>query len=126
MLPEGTVKKSLMAAVAALFTAIPFGAPAWSSEPADEAGAAARPAQPAPTGKSIRADAAQAKQGIKSTAREVRQGVKNTAREIKDGIKRGAANVKRELAVAQCNDGDYSYTRHRTCNHHGGIRQRFR
>ena len=56
----------------------------------------------------------------------VKQGIKSTAREIKQGVKGGAAKVRRGTAVAQCNDGRYSYTHHRTCNHHGGVRKRFR
>ena len=68
-----------------------------------------------PAGQGISHDAARAKQGIKSTVRGIKQGIKN-----------GAAQAKRKLAVARCNDGQYSYTQYRTCNHHGGVKQQFR
>ena len=67
-----------------------------------------------PAGQGISHDAARAKQGIKSTVRGIKQGIKN-----------GAAQAKRNLAVAQCNDGRYSCTHYRTCNH-GGVKQQFR
>jgi hypothetical protein len=56
----------------------------------------------------------------------IRQGVRNDAAQVKHSGKNGTARVKRKLAVARCNDGRYSYTHHLTCNHHGGVRTRFR
>ena len=111
------MNKSLAPAIAILFMMVPLAAPADDGVAADSTSAAAPPAQSGSTatGKGVRSDAAKAKQGIKSTAREVKHGVKS-----------GAAKVKRGLAVAQCNDGAYSYTHHLTCNHHGGVRQQLR
>ena len=126
------MNKSLALAIAILFTITPLSAPAQDGEAADQAGAAPPPAPAGgtSTGNGIRSDAALAKQGVKNTAREaghgIKHGVKNGAREVKQGVKSGAAKVKRALAVAQCNDGAYSYTHHLTCNHHGGVRQQLR
>ena len=64
--------------------------------------------------------------GIKGAAHQFGQGIKNGARQVKEGVKNGARQVKRAIAVAQCNDGEYSYTHHRTCNHHRGVRQQLR
>ncbi len=66
------------------------------------------------------------RQDIKNDASNAKHGIKSTARRIKEGIRNGAEKLKRDLAVAQCNDGRYSYTHHRTCNHHGGVKQQFR
>ena len=118
--------------IATFLTITPFGALAQDSAASDSTSIATPPAQPGSgsTGQGIKTDARQAKQGIKSTARgvkqDIKQGVKNGAREVKQGVKSGPRKVKRGTAVAQCNDGRYSYTQHRTCNDHGGIRQRFR
>jgi hypothetical protein len=65
-------------------------------------------------------------QSIKSTAREVGHGIKNGARQLKAGVKSGARQFKRTVAVAQCNNGEYSYTHHKTCNHNGGVREKLR
>lgn len=65
-------------------------------------------------------------QGIKEDAREAKREIKRDAREAKRSVKNSAKKVKRKLAVARCNDGRYSYTHHKTCNHHGGIRERLR
>ena len=54
------------------------------------------------------------------------QGIKNDAREAKREVKKTVRKAKRKLAVAECNDGRYSYTHHKTCNKHGGIKQRLR
>ena len=64
--------------------------------------------------------------GVKSTAREFGRSVKRGAREVKEAVKDGARQFKRTVAVARCNDGEYSYTHHRTCNHHGGVREQLR
>jgi hypothetical protein len=95
---------------------------------ADAQADAAPPARPANNSarQGIGNDAARAKQGIKSTAREIKEGVKSAARQVKQDVKSGAREVKRGLAVAQCNDGEYSYTHHKTCNHHGGVREKLR
>lgn len=56
----------------------------------------------------------------------LKQDIKNDAREVKKEVKRTAKKTKRKLAVAECNDGRYSYTHHKTCNHHGGVKTRLR
>ena len=65
-------------------------------------------------------------QSIKSTAREIGHGIKTGARQLKAGVKSGAQQLKRNVAVARCNNGEYSYTHHETCNHNGGVREQFR
>src|SRR5688572_10299738 len=65
-------------------------------------------------------------QGVKNDASRAKQRIKNTPRSIRESIRNGAANLKRDLAVARCNDGRYSYTHHHTCDRHGGVQQRFR
>ena len=122
------MKKSLALAAVLVFTEVPVTLAAQEADPAGQTSAAKQSSQPErhSSGQGIRHDAAQAKQGIKSTAREIKHGIKNGAREIKYGVKNGAAKAKRKLAVAKCNDGRYSYTQYRTCNHHGGVKQRFR
>ncbi len=62
--------------------------------------------------------------GIKGAAREFGHSIKSGARQVKEGVKDGARQFKRAVAVAQCNDGEYSYTHHKTCNHHGGVREK--
>lgn len=96
------MKKALALAAAVLFVAVAANAAAQSRESIDQN----RNAQPPND--------------------SIKQGIKNDAAEAKQGIKRGTADVKRKLAVAQCNDGRYSYTHHLTCNHHGGVKRRFR
>jgi hypothetical protein len=64
--------------------------------------------------------------GIKNTFREIGHGIRNGARQVKAGVKDGARQFKRGVAVAQCKDGAYSYTHHKTCNHHGGVREHLR
>jgi|SRR5947209_2154524 len=54
------------------------------------------------------------------------QAIKNDAAESKRGIKNVVRKLKRKMAVAECNDGRYSYTHHKTCNKHGGIKERLR
>jgi hypothetical protein len=122
------MKKSLALVAVIVFAEVPVTLAAQEGDPAGQTSVAQQSSQPGSrsSGQGIRHDAAQAKQGIKSTGREIKQGVKNGARQIKYGIKNGAAQAKRKLAVAQCNDGQYSYTQYRTCNHHGGVSQRFR
>ena len=109
------MKKTVMLAAAILFAAIPLGAAAQAPASSDPASDPQRP----PRSGSL-------KQDIKNDAREAKSEIKSDARETKNSIKRGAAKTKRKLAVAQCNDGRYSYTRHKTCNKHGGIRERLR
>jgi hypothetical protein len=108
------MKKSLAFVAVILFTLTPVTAAAQDADPSS---AAQPPAQAGngSFGQGIRNDAARAREEIRRTTREIRQGIKN-----------GAAKLKRDLAVAQCNDGRYSYTHHGTCNHHGGVRQQFR
>ena len=111
------MKKTLSLAAAVVVAAIAANAVAQSGESADSKGDSQQSAQP--PNNSI-------KQGIKNDASKAKQGIKRSARELKQGIKNGAAKIKRDLAVAECNDGRYSYTHHLTCNHHGGVRKRFR
>ena len=66
------------------------------------------------------------KEGIKSTARDFGRSVKSGARQVKQGVKDGARQFKRGVAVARCNNGEYSYTHHKTCNHNGGVREQLR
>ena len=66
------------------------------------------------------------KQAVKRDAREAKEGIKSGAKEFWHSVRAGAVKVKRQVAVAQCNDGEYSYTHHTTCNHHGGVRQQLR
>jgi len=54
------------------------------------------------------------------------QAIKNDAAESKRGLKNAVRKLKRKIAVAECNDGRYSYTHHKTCNKHGGIKERLR
>ena len=54
------------------------------------------------------------------------QGIKNDAAEAKQSIKNTARKAKRKVAVAECNDGRFSYTHHKTCNKHGGVKNRLR
>ena len=65
-------------------------------------------------------------QSIKSTAREIGHGIKTGARQLKAGAKSGAQQFKRSIAVARCNNGEYSYTHHKTCNRNGGVREQLR
>jgi len=69
---------------------------------------------------------ASVRQGTKDDAPRAKQGARGTARSLRESIRSGAANLKRDLAVARCNDGRYSYTRHHTCDRHGGVQQRYR
>jgi hypothetical protein len=56
----------------------------------------------------------------------LKQDIKNDAHEVKKEVKSTARKTKRALAVAECNDGRYSYTHHKTCNHHGGVKTQLR
>ena len=100
------MKKPSALAAAILFAAIPVIAAAQAPESAEQQDNVRQSAPP--------------------RNKSIKQGIKNDAAEVKRSFKEGAANVKRKLAVARCNDGRYSYTHHLTCNHHGGVRQRFR
>jgi hypothetical protein len=64
--------------------------------------------------------------GVKGAARDVGRSIKSGARQLKAGVKDGARQFKHSVAVARCNDGEYSYTHHTTCNHHGGVREQLR
>lgn len=103
------MKKSLTLAIVMFFTAVAAAA-------AEEASSQARAVRPANGSVS---------EGIKNDASAAKQGVKNTAHEVKQDAKTGWARFKRAVAVAQCNDGTYSYTHFKTCNHHNGVRQKF-
>ena len=100
------MKKALALAAVVLFATIPASAAAQAGESTDQKSNSQQYAQPPND--------------------SIKQGIKNDAAEVKRSVKDGAAKVKRKLAVAQCNDGRYSYTHHLTCNHHGGVRRRFR
>jgi len=63
---------------------------------------------------------------IKNGARGIGHGIRDGARQLKAGIKDGAHQFRRSVAVARCNNGEYSYTHHETCNHNGGVRERLR
>jgi len=122
------MKKSLGLAAVIFFTEISMAMTAQETDATGERNAVRQSSssESRSSGQDIRQDAAQAKQGIKRTFREIKDGIKSGAREIKYAFKTGAAQAKVKLAVAECNDGQYSYTQYRTCNHHGGVRQRFR
>ena len=94
---ESLMKTALMLAAAILCAAIPLTAAAQSND-------AERPAR----------------------SGSLKQDIKNDAREAKNEVKSTTRKTKRKLAVAECNDGRYSYTRHKTCNHHGGVKTRLR
>jgi hypothetical protein len=103
------MKNTLTLAAAILCAAIPMSA---LSQAQDD------PNRPARSGS--------LKQDIKNDARAAKQEIKGEARETKAKVKRGAHKTKRSLAVAECNDGRYSYTRHKTCNKHGGVKTQLR
>jgi Ni/Co efflux regulator RcnB len=109
------MKKTLTLAAAFLFAAIPLTAAAQAPAPSDQNSDPQRP----PRSGSVTQD-------FKNDAKQAGREIKGDARETKKSVKRGAAKTKRGLAVAQCNDGRYSYTQHKTCNKHGGVRKRFR
>ena len=110
-LPETDMKPARFAALVIFFT---LACPVLAQE-RDPGDAPAAPAY----NKSPR-------EGIKSTAREFGRSVRSGAREVKEVLKNGARQFKRSVAVARCNDGEYSYTHHKTCNHHGGVREQLR
>lgn len=62
------------------------------------------------------------KNDAKQAGTEIKDGAKNTANSVKE--KTSKANKK--VAVAQCNDGVYSYTKKNTCSKHGGIKVRYK
>jgi hypothetical protein len=66
------------------------------------------------------------KEGIKSTARDFGRSVKSGFRQVKETFKEGGRQFKHGVAVARCNNGEYSYTHHKTCNHNGGVREQLR
>ena len=109
------MKKTLTLAAAILFAAIPLTAAAQAPASSDQTSDPQRPPRSGSITQDLKNDATQAKKEIKSDAREVKKSAKS-----------GAAKTKRKLAVAQCNDGRYSYTHHKTCNEHGGVKKRFR
>lgn len=100
------MRNALKLAAAVLGVAIAASSSAYAAESTDQQSNSQRSAQPPND--------------------SIKQGIKNDAAEVKRSVKDGAAEVKRKLAVAQCNDGRYSYTHHLTCNHHGGVKRRFR
>ena len=65
-------------------------------------------------------------QKIRTTAHEIGNGIKTGARQLKAGVKSGAQQFKRTVAVARCNNGEYSYTHRKTCNNNGGVREKLR
>jgi hypothetical protein len=97
---ENLMQKKFTLAAAVLCAAIPLCAAAQTDQNSD-------PQRPARSG-------------------SLKQDIKNDAREVKKEVKSTAKKTKRKLAVAECNDGRYSYTHHKTCNHHGGIKTRLR
>ena len=111
------MRHAIVFAAAILCSVVAMTAGAQAPEPSDQKteGQASAPASSSATGQGIKQDAKQAKQNIKSGAKEMGQSIKS-----------GAAQVKRKLAVAQCNDGRYSYTHHKTCNEHGGVKTQLR
>ena len=104
--------KSTCIAASVIFFAL--ACPAYSGE-----GEPGKAATSQSGGKSVGAS-------IKSTAREIGNGIKSGARQLKAGVKSGAQQFKRSVAVARCNNGEYSYTHHKTCNHNGGVREQLR
>jgi len=63
---------------------------------------------------------------IKNAFVGIGHGIRDGARQLKAGIKDGAHQFRRSVAVARCNNGEYSYTSYKTCNHNGGVRERLR
>jgi len=68
-----------------------------------------------------------------SLTQDFKNEAKQAGTEIKDGAKNTANNVKgktskanKKAAVAQCDDGVYSYTKKNTCSKHGGIKVRYK
>ena len=45
---------------------------------------------------------------------------------MRDQRQRKAKKTTKKAAVAQCNDGVYSYTKKNTCSKHGGIKVRYK
>jgi hypothetical protein len=109
------MKQTLTLVAVLLLAAIPLSATAQA--PASS-GQTADPQRPARSGSLT--------QDLKNDGRQAGKEIKSDAHEVKKSVKRGAAKTKRALAVAQCNDGRYSYTHHKTCNEHGGVRTRLR
>ena len=103
------MKKTLTLAAALLCTALPLSAGAQANDD---------PNRPPRSGSLT--------QDMKNDGRTAKQEIKQDARETKRSIKSTAAKTKRKLAVARCRDGRYSYTHHKTCNHHGGVATRYR
>ena len=111
------MKQAYVLAAAILFAAVPLTAGAQAPASTDQKTETQSPASSGntTTGQGIKKDAAEAKQNIKSGAKEAGR-----------TVKKDAAQVKRKLAVAVCNDGRYSYTHHKTCNEHGGVKTQLR
>ena len=104
--------KSIAIAVSVIFSA--FASPGYAQQ--DEQGrASAAPSR----GTSVGTD-------IKNAFRGIGHGIRDGAHQLKAGVKDGAHQFRRSVAVARCNNGEYSYTHHETCNHNGGVRERLR
>ena len=104
--------KSIHIAVSVIFFALACPAHSEEGEPGSTPVAPSR-------GTSVGTD-------VKNGARGIGHGIRSGARQLKAGIKDGARQFKRSVAVAQCNNGEYSYTHHKTCNHNGGVREQLR
>ena len=68
-----------------------------------------------------------------SLTQDFKNDAKQAGAEIKGGAKSAATSVKektskanKKAAVAQCNDGVYSYTKKNTCSEHGGVKVRYK
>ena len=68
-----------------------------------------------------------------SLTQDFKNDAKQAGAEIKGGVTHAADSVKektkkttKKAAVAQCNDGVYSYTKKNTCSKHGGIKVRYK
>jgi uncharacterized protein DUF3761 len=77
-------------------------------------------------GRVIEQGAVKAGRVIKKGAVEVGHAAEKGAEAVGDGVKKTAAKAKRNVAVARCNDGEYSYTTRNTCSDHGGVKERLR
>ena len=62
------------------------------------------------------------KNDAKQAGTEIKDGAKNTANSVKEKT----SKTNKKAAVAQCNDGVYSYTKKNTCSKHGGVKVRYK
>ena len=62
------------------------------------------------------------KNDAKQAGTEIKDGAKNTANSVKEKT----SKTNKKVAVAQCNDGVYSYTKKNTCSKHGGVKVRYK